>query len=86
LSAGHSFVIVLKGSYPINVLNRIKAVEEVAEVYCATSNPVTVVLAETAGGGRAILGIADGVKTKGVETEEDKRERHELLRKIGYKR
>jgi len=85
LAAGHCLVIVLNESFPINVLNRIKAVEEVAGIYCATSNSVTVVLAE-AGPGRAILGVADGVKTKGVEGAEAKRERRELLRKIGYKR
>lgn len=86
LAAGHSFVVVLSGSFPINILNRIKDVEEVASVYCATSNPVTVIVAETEDGGRGILGVVDGVKSKGTETELDKTERHDLLRKIGYKR
>ena len=85
LSAGHSFVVVLEGAYPINVLNRIKNVEEVAGIYCATANPVTVVIAET-GNGRAILGVADGVKSRGVESEEDQKERQKFLRDIGYKK
>ncbi len=85
LGAGHSFVVVLKGAYPINVLNRIKSVEEVTAVFCATSNSVRVIVAE-AGGGRGILGVVDGVSPKGTETEADKAERREFLRKIGYKR
>jgi len=85
VGAGHSFVVVLKGAFPINVLNRIKTVEEVASLYCATSNNVTVLVAE-AGGGRGVLGVVDGVKPKGIELPEDKRERHDFLRKIGYKR
>ncbi len=85
LSAGHSFVVVLKGAYPINVLGRIKAVEEVVGIYCATANNVVVLVADTKEG-RAILGVADGSRTKGIESESDKEERHRLLRKIGYKR
>jgi hypothetical protein len=85
LEAGHCFVVVLKGAFPINVLNRIKNVEEVVGIYCATSNPVTVMVADT-GKGRGILGIVDGESPKGSETESDKKERHEFLRKIGYKR
>lgn len=85
LSAGHVFVIVLENSYPINVLNRIKLVEEVANIYCATANPVEVILAETEQG-RGVLGVIDGVKSKGVETEKEKNARYEFLRKIGYKR
>jgi adenosine/AMP kinase len=85
VGAGHSFIVVLRGAFPINVLNRIKAVEEVAGLFCATSNDVTVLVAEV-GGGRGILGVVDGIKPKGVETPKDKQERHELLRKIGYKR
>lgn len=85
LSAGHCFIVLLgEGFYPINVLNAIKRVPEVCRIYCATANPVEVVLAETEQG-RAILGVVDGVKTKGVETEEDVEERKELLRAIGYK-
>jgi adenosine/AMP kinase len=85
LGAGHCFVVVLVGAFPINVLNRIKNVEEVAGIYCATSNPVTVMVADT-GKGRGILGIVDGISARGSETESDKKERHEFLRKIGYKR
>ncbi len=84
LSAGHCFIILLKDSYPINVLNRIKNISEVCNIYCATSNPVEVIIAETEQG-RGILGIIDGLKTKGMETEKDVKERKELLRKIGYK-
>ncbi len=85
LSAGHSFTIFLgEGFYPINVLNAIKGVPEVCRIYCATANPVEVILAETEQG-RGILGVIDGVKTKGVETEEDVQERKSLLRAIGYK-
>lgn len=85
IAAGHCFVVVLKEAYPINVLNRIKSVEEVTSVFCATSNSVTVLVAE-AGGGRGVLGVVDGVRTKGRETDEDKKERREFLRNIGYKR
>jgi adenosine/AMP kinase len=85
LGAGHSFIVVLTGSFPINVLNRIKGVEEVASVYCATSNPVTVVVA-VLGKGRGILGVVDGVAPIGFESARDRKERQEFLRKIGYKR
>lgn len=85
LGAGHCFVVVLKGTFPINVLNRIKGVEEVVGIYCATSNSVTVMIADT-GKGRGIMGVVDGVSPKGLESEADKKERHEFLRKIGYKR
>jgi adenosine/AMP kinase len=85
LSSGHCFVVILRDFYPINVLNRIKMVDEVVNIYCATANKVTVILAETETG-RGILGIIDGLKSKGIEGEQDKKERHELLRKIGYKR
>jgi len=85
IGAGHTFVVVLEGSFPINVLNRVKAVEEVVQVFCATSNTVTVVVAESYGG-KGVLGVIDGVSPKGVETDQDKEERHGFLRKIGYKR
>ena len=85
LSCGHVFVVVLRDAFPINVLNRIKSVEEVASVYCATANNVVAIVAE-AEGGRGILGVIDGVRSKGVETKEDREERREFLRKIGYKR
>ncbi len=85
LGAGHVFVIVLEGAFPINVLNRVKGVEEVAEVFCATSNSVDFIIAES-GGGRGVLGVIDGVSPKGMETEADREERRGFLRKIGYKR
>ena len=85
LGAGHSFVVVLNGAFPINVLNRIKSVEEVTQVFCATSNSVVAVVADS-GTGRGILGVIDGVKPKGSETKEDKDDRKAFLRKIGYKR
>ncbi len=85
LGAGHVFVIVLEGAFPINVLNRVKGVEEVAQVFCATSNSVDFVVAESEGG-RGVLGVIDGVSPKGTETEADKEERRGFLRKIGYKR
>jgi hypothetical protein len=85
LSAGHCFIIFLgEGFYPINVLNAIKRVPEVCRIFCATANPVQVILAET-DQGRGILGVVDGVKTKGVETEADVESRKGLLRAIGYK-
>ena len=84
LSAGHSFIIFLRDCYPINVLNVVKNVPEVCNIYCATANPVEVILAETAQG-RGILGVIDGVKSKGVEGEKEIAERKEFLRKIGYK-
>ena len=84
LAAGHVFLIFLGNAFPINVLNAVKNVPEVARIYCATANPVEVVLAET-GQGRGVLGVIDGVKTKGIETEKDVAERKALLRKFGYK-
>lgn len=85
LSAGHVFVVLLSNAYPINVLNRIKMLDEIANIYCATANPVEVIIAETEQG-RGVLGVIDGVKSKGVEGEKEKGERHEFLRKLGYKR
>jgi len=84
LASGHCFIIFIKGAYPLNVLNAIKNVPEVCQLYCATANPVEVILAETEQG-RGILGVIDGYKSKGVETEKDADERKRLLRKIGYK-
>ncbi len=84
LSSGHSFVVILHDSYPINVLNRIKLLDEVAGVYCATANRVVALVAEI-GEGRGILGVVDGVRSKGIEGEADRSERKEFLRKIGYK-
>jgi len=84
LSCGHCFIIFMKGGFPINILNTIKAVPEVCGIYCATANPVEVVIAET-DAGRGILGVIDGVKSKGIETEADIAARKQLLRKFGYK-
>lgn len=85
IGAGHIFVVALREAYPINVLGRIKEVPEVCTVFCATANPVEVIVAETEQG-RGILGVVDGFSPKGVEGEEDIRKRHEFLRRIGYKR
>ena len=85
LSAGHVFVVLLSNGYPINVLNRIKMLDEVANIYCATANPVEVILMETEQG-RGVLGVIDGIKSKGIESEKEKRERYDFLRKLGYKR
>jgi len=85
IGAGHSFIVLLKEAFPISVLNRIKGTEEVATVYCATGNSIRVLIADVAEG-RAILGVADGLRAKGIETDEDKQARREFLRKIGYKR
>jgi len=84
IGAGHAFIIFLDGTFPINVLNRIKQVPEVCTIYCATANAVQVVIAETEKG-RGILGVVDGISPKGVETETDIAERKSFLRKIGYK-
>jgi uncharacterized protein len=85
LSAGHSFIVFLgAGFFPVNVLNTVKMIPEVCRIFCATANPVEVVIAET-DQGRGILGVIDGGKTKGVEGAEGIAWRKELLRKIGYK-
>jgi adenosine/AMP kinase len=84
LGCGHCFIIFMSGGFPINILNTIKAVPEVCGIYCATANPVEVVVAET-DGGRGILGVIDGMKSKGIEGESDITERKQLLRRFGYK-
>ena len=84
LSCGHSFIILMKNAYPINVLARIKQVPEVCGIYAATANPLEVIVAET-NQGRAVLGVVDGLKSKGIETEKDVQARKAFLRKIGYK-
>jgi len=84
VGAGHSFVVFLREGFPVNVLNALKQVPEVCRIYCATANPVEVVVAET-GRGRAILGVVDGSSPKGVETEDDVSARKALLRQLGYK-
>jgi adenosine/AMP kinase len=85
LGSGHTFVIVLKDGFPINVLGRIKDVPEVCGIHCATANAAEVIIAESEQG-RGILGVIDGSSPKGVETEKDAEWRHGFLRKIGYKR
>jgi adenosine/AMP kinase len=84
LSCGHSFILFMENGFPVNILNAIKNIPEVCNIYCATSNPVEVIIAETPQG-RGILGVIDGIKTKGIETEADTKARKEFLRKIGYK-
>ena len=84
LSCGHCFIVFMTGGFPVNILNTVKSVSEVCSVYCATANPVEVVVAETEGG-RGILGVIDGARSKGVETESDITERKQLLRRFGYK-
>jgi adenosine/AMP kinase len=85
LGAGHVFVIVIKDGYPINILPGIKDCQEVVRLYCATANPVEVIVARTEQG-RGVLGVIDGSSPLGVEEEADIQWRHDLLRKIGYKR
>jgi hypothetical protein len=84
LSAGHSFIVFMRDTYPINFLNSIKNVPEVCRIFCATANPVEVVVAETEQG-RGILGVIDGLRSKGIEGEEDIAWRKDFLRMIGYK-
>ena len=85
IGAGHSFLILLRHAYPINVLKAVQAVQEVCNIYCATANPVEVVLAESAQG-RGIIGVIDGEKPRGIEDEAGVAWRKDLFRKIGYKR
>lgn len=84
IACGHSFIIFLGNAFPLNILNTIKNVPEVVRIFCATANKTEVIIAETELG-RGILGVVDGVRTNGIETEEDISERKEFLRKIGYK-
>jgi uncharacterized protein len=85
IGAGHIFVLALREGFPINLLGRLKDVPEVVNIFCATANPVEVIVAETAQG-RGILGVVDGSSPQGVEDEDGARWRHGFLRKIGYKR
>jgi adenosine/AMP kinase len=85
VAAGHTFYIAMRDGYPINVLSRIREIPEVCGIYCATANPVEVIVAETEQG-RGILGVIDGLSPQGVESDADVEWRHGLLRKIGYKR
>jgi hypothetical protein len=85
IGAGHSFILFLgEGFFPVNILNNLKNIPEVVNIYCATANPTEVVLVET-DLGRAVLGVVDGGSPKGIETEEDIAIRKSFLRKIGYK-
>ena len=84
IGAGHVFVLLIRQAYPINLLSRVRDCFEVCTIYCATANPVEVVVAQTEQG-RGILGVIDGSSPKGVEGPEDLRYRHEFVRKIGYK-
>jgi adenosine/AMP kinase len=85
VAAGHTFVVVMREGYPINILASIKNVPEVCSIFCATSNPVEAVIAES-DQGRGVLGVIDGFPPKGVETPDDAEKRHSFLRMIGYKR
>jgi uncharacterized protein len=84
IAAGHVFVIMLGNAFPVNVLNQIKAVSEVCTVFCASANPVRVIVASE-GGGRGVIGVIDGAPPKGVEKEKERAERHAMLRRFGYK-
>ena len=84
IGAGHSFLVFLRDGFPVNVLNAVKMVPEVCRIFCATANPVTVIVAEE-GDGRAILGVVDGGSPLGVESDDDIAERKDLLRRFGYK-
>ncbi|MBI3578490.1 MAG: adenosine-specific kinase [Ignavibacteriales bacterium] len=84
LSCGHCLILFMENGFPVNILNTIKNIPEVCTIYCATANSVEVIVAETEQG-RGIMGVIDGIKTKGIETEADIKVRKEFLRKIGYK-
>jgi uncharacterized protein len=85
VGAGHAFFISMREGYPIQILHRVRDIPEICTIFCATANPVEVIVAETEQG-RGILGVIDGSSPKGVETLEDKETRHKFLRTIGYKR
>ncbi len=85
VGAGHFFILLLRNSFPINVLNSLKNCQEIVNIYAASANPVEVIVAETEQG-RGVMGVIDGLSPIGVETPEDKKARHEFLRKIGYKK
>jgi hypothetical protein len=84
IAAGHTFIIFMRDAFPINMLNAVKSVPEVCNIFCATANEAEVIVAESEKG-RGILGVIDGEKPKGVEKEKDSAWRHDLLRRIGYK-
>jgi adenosine/AMP kinase len=85
VGAGHFFAVVMTGAFPIHVLGAVRSVPEVCSIYCATANPVEVIVAETEQG-RGVMGVIDGSSPKGVETAEDEKKRRDFLRLIGYKR
>ncbi len=85
IAAGHIFAVVMRNAFPVNVLKAIQGVPEVCTIFCATANPVEVIVAETEQG-RGVLGVIDGSSPAGIETEDDRLQRHSFLRKIGYKR
>lgn len=85
VACGHSFFIYMKNGFPINVLQRVKSVDEICRIYCATANPLEVIVAETKQG-RGVMAVIDGEPPLGIESEEDKQERSEFLRRIGYKK
>jgi adenosine/AMP kinase len=84
IGCGHSFIIILKNAYPINALDKVKSVPEVCTIHAASANPLEIVIAETEQG-RGIIGVVDGSRSRGIETDENVRERREFVRKIGYK-
>ncbi|MCK5201419.1 MAG: adenosine-specific kinase [Spirochaetales bacterium] len=84
VAAGHTFFLIIKNAYPINILNQIKNCQEVVSIFAATANPLQILIAET-DQGRGIIGVIDGYSPKGVEKAEDKKDRKNLLRTIGYK-
>jgi hypothetical protein len=84
IASGHAFIIFMEGGFPINILNTVKNVPEVCQIFCATANPVEVIVAESEVG-RGILGVIDGMKSRGVESDADIQFRKDFLRKIGYK-
>ena len=84
IGAGHSLMLIIRNAYPINILPRLREVPEIVNIYCATANPIEVIIAETEQG-RAILGVVDGYAPKGIEEQKDAEDRKNFLRKIGYK-
>jgi adenosine/AMP kinase len=85
IAAGHTFLILFRDAYPINVINNVRNVSEVAVIYCATSNPVRVIVAKVEDG-RSVIGIVDGASPRAIESEDDKQNRSKLLRDLGYKK
>jgi adenosine/AMP kinase len=83
-AAGHTFIILLKNAFPIQIMAKVKACDEVARIFCATANPVTILTTE-ANGGAGVIGVIDGVSPKGVENDADKVARRDLLKRFGYK-